>query len=72
VSPLVRMYYVLGIEHPVSTMSFLRKQESPVNTNEIPGQAGNDSSIIRLDVSHLPPGVYFVQSDSWVQGFVKM
>ena len=71
-APVVRVFDVLGIEHPVSTMSFLRKQESPVNTDEIPGQAGNDSSIIRLDVSHLPPGVYFVQIGSRVQRFVKM
>jgi len=72
VLPDVRVYDVLGIEHTVSTMSFLRKQESPVNTDEIPGQAGNDSSIIRLDVSHLPPGVYYVQIGSRVQRFVKM
>jgi len=62
VAPVVRVFDVLGIEHPVSTMSFLRKQESPVN----------DSSIIRLDVSHLPPGVYFVQIGSRVQRFVKI
>ena len=72
VAPVVRVYDVLGKEVLNTSMSFLRKQESPVNTDEIPGQAGNDSSIIRLDVSHLPPGVYFVQSGNMVQSFVKM
>ena len=31
-----------------------------------------EGSKLRLDVSHLPPGVYFVQSGSRVLRFVKM
>jgi len=31
-----------------------------------------EGSKVRLDVSHLPPGVYFVQIGSRVQRFSKM
>jgi len=41
----------------------------PVNTPPVPLFLEGES--LRLDVSNLPPGVYFVQSGSRVSRFVK-
>jgi len=64
----VMVYDVLGVE--VFT-SFLRKQESH-GSNEIPNQVGNDSHVIRINISQLSPGVYFVRIGSYFAKFVKI
>jgi len=68
----VTVFDVLGVEVLNTSTSFLRKQESHGNFNEIPNQVGNDSQVIRLDISSLSPGVYFVKIVGKVSKFVKI
>ena len=56
-APVVRVYDVLGV-------CVITSPPAPLHSGE--------GSKVRLDVSHLPPGVYFVQSGSRVSRFVKM
>jgi len=53
----VRVYDVKG-------MCVITSPPAPLHSGE--------GSKVRLDVSHLPPGVYFVQIGSRVQRFVKL
>ncbi len=75
----IKIYDVLGNVVLSTGTSFLRKQvsseqrsSSPGNADEIPDQVGNDSQDIRLDVSGLAAGVYFVRVGGQVLKFVKL
>jgi len=68
----VSVFDVFGIEVLNTSTSFLRKQESHGNFNEIPNQVGNDSQVIRIDISSIPPGVYFVRVGGKVMKFIKI
>ncbi len=68
----VKVYDVLGNVVLSTGTSFLRKQESTGSFNEIPVQVGNDSQDIRLDVSGLATGIYFVRVGEQMLKFVKM
>ena len=57
VAPVVRVFNVLGV-------CVITLPPAPLHSRE--------GSKVRLDVSHLPHGVYFVQIGSRVQRFVKM
>ncbi len=75
----IKIYDVLGNVVLSTGTLFLRKQvsseqrsSSTGSFNEIPVQVGNDSQDIRLDVSSLAAGVYFVRVGGQVLKFVKM